>query len=315
MSEALRLQGVIPANILPFSQDLRINFDSLERALAYMTSPEGVTGIVTNGHAGETASLAPDERAQVIRFVVKQVGDRMPVIAGIFAQSTADAIAQVRDAQRHGARAALIFPPAIFAGGANRIPDVPVRFFRDIAEATDCPLVIFQYPPAGGWGYSPETLARICEIPQIVGIKEGSGDLVAYEDNLRAVRAVRPEVAILPSNFHWFLAQVAIGADGILSGLASLTPRWFCDLYAAVQAGDLAQAQKLNDSIYPTIRVIYGAPPLLNMHTRIKVALRHLGVIATDIPRPPLLPIPSEEAMRICRVVDEAGLMGFQARR
>lgn len=315
MSESLRLHGVIPAHILPFSPDLAIDFDSFEGALACMTAPEQVTGIVCNGHAGETASLSPEERGQVIRFVVKQVGQRMPVIAGIFAQATAEAIAQVKDARRQGARAALIFPPTIFASGAVRQPEVPVRFFRDIAEATDFPLVIFQYPPAGGWGYTPETLARICELPQVVGIKEGSGDIVAYEDNLRAVRAVRPDVAILPSNFLWFLAQVAIGADGILSGLASLTPQWFCDLYAAAQAADLARAQKLNDAIYPIVRVIYGAPPLLNMHTRIKVALRHLGVIATDVPRPPLLPIPPEEQKRICRVVDDAGLVMPSRRR
>jgi 4-hydroxy-tetrahydrodipicolinate synthase len=314
MSETVRLHGVIPANILPFAGDLRIDFRSLERVLAYMTAPEGVTAIVCNGHAGETASLSPGERAEVIRSVVRQIGPSRPVIAGVFAQSTADAIEQVREARRSGARAALIFPPTVFAGGANRLPEVPVRFFRDIAAATDCPLVVFQYPPAGGWGYSPETLARICEIPQVIGIKEGSGDLVAYEDNLRTVRAARPDVAILPSNFHWFLAQVAIGADGILSGLASLTPQWFCDLWAATQAGDLARAQKLNDDIYPIVRVVYGAPPLLDMHTRIKVALKHLGLIATDLPRRPLLPIAPEEAKRICRVVEEAGLLGAGAR-
>jgi 4-hydroxy-tetrahydrodipicolinate synthase len=96
----------------------------------------------------------------------------------------------------------------------------------------------------------------------------------------------------------------------VLSGLASLTPQWFCDLWAAAQVGDLARAQKLNDYIYPMIRVIYGAPPLLNMHTRIKVALRHLGIITADVPRPPLLPIERDEAEQICRVVDGAGLAG-----
>jgi 4-hydroxy-tetrahydrodipicolinate synthase len=310
MGDKLYLHGVIPAPILPFTTDLRIDFESFERALDYITVPAGVRALVCNGHAGETASLTPAERGQVIAAAVKRVGGRMPIIAGVFAQSTADAIDQVRDAERHGARAALIFPPTVFVGGANRAPDVPIRFFRDIAVATSFPLVVFQFPPAGGWGYPPETLARICEIPEVVGIKEGSADLVAYEDNLRAVRNVRPDVAMLPSNFNWFLAQVAIGADGVLSGLASLTPQWFCDLWAAAQTGDLAGAQKLNDYIYPMIRVIYGAPPLLNMHTRIKVALRHLGIIATDVPRPPLLPIVHDEAERICRVVDAAGLTG-----
>jgi 4-hydroxy-tetrahydrodipicolinate synthase len=124
----------------------------------------------------------------------------------------------------------------------------------------------------------------------VVGIKESSADLDAYEDNSRTIRAARPDVAILPSNFFWFLAQVSIGADGFLSALASLRPQCFFGRNAAVRAEILARAQQLKSTIYPVDRMICGAPRILNMHTRIKVALRHLGVIANNLPSPPLLP-------------------------
>jgi 4-hydroxy-tetrahydrodipicolinate synthase len=115
-------------------------------------------------------------------------------------------------------------------------------------------------------------------------------------------------VAVLPSNFDWFLAQVAVGADGILSGLASLTPHLLIELWRATEAEDLRAMRRAGDRLYPIVRTIYGAPPRMDMHTRIKVALRHLGVIACAAPRPPLLPVAAEIERRVVAAVDAAGL-------
>ena len=144
--------------------------------------------------------------------------------------------------------------------------------------------------------------------PGVLLIKEGSGTVQAYEDNWRQVKAAAPEVAIFPTNFDWFLAQVAIGADGILSGLASLTPHLLIDLWRATEARDLDRMRAVNDALYPLVRTIYGAPPLMDMHTRIKAGLAHLGVIESARPRPPLLPVSDETAAAVARVVDGAGL-------
>ena len=94
------------------------------------------------------------------------------------------------------------------------------------------------------------------------------------------MKAVRPDLAFLPSNFNWFLPQLAVGGDGILSGLASLTPHWLIDLWRAAQARDLEAMRAASDRLYPIVRTIYGAPPLIDMHTRIKVGLKKLGLIA-----------------------------------
>ena len=135
--------------------------------------------------------------------------------------------------------------------------------------------------------------------------------MLAYEENWRQVKAAVPGVAILPSNFDWFLAQCAVGADGILSGLASLTPHFLIDLWRATESKDLGSMRAASDRLHPVVRSIYGAPPRMDMHTRIKVALQHLGVIACSRPRPPLLTVSDDIAARVRATVDNAGLLQY----
>ena len=150
------------------------------------------------------------------------------------------------------------------------------------------PVSIFQYPLASGCGYPTETLMRIAALPGVVAIKEGSDTMTAYEDNYRRLKSEAPHVAMLPSNFDWFLAQCAVGADGILSGLANLTPHLLVDLWRATKALDLGAMRDAADRLHPIVRTIYGAPPRMDMHTRIKAGLEHLGVIdCAHAPRAP----------------------------
>jgi len=115
--------------------------------------------------------------------------------------------------------------------------------------------------------------------------------VLAYDENRRAVKAANPEVAILPSNFHWFLPQLALGGDGILSGLVSLAPHLFVELWQASVACDLKAMRAVNERLHPIVRAIYGPAPIVDMHTRMKVGLKALGLIRNADPRPPLLPV------------------------
>ena len=177
-----------------------------------------------------------------------------------------------------------------------------------MSDAIDIPVSIFQYPLSSGLGFTTETLVEMARLPKVIAIKEGSDTIFAYEENWRKVKAARSEVAILPSNFNWFLAQLAIGGDGILSGLASLTPHWLIDLWRASEARDLDAMRAASDRLYPIVRSIYGAYPLIEMHTRIKVALKKLGVIANASPRPPLMPVLPEIVTDLERVIDRSDL-------
>jgi 4-hydroxy-tetrahydrodipicolinate synthase len=151
-------------------------------------------------------------------------------------------------------------------------------------------------------------LVEMARLPKVIAIKEGSDTMLAYEENWRRVKAARADIAILPSNFNWFLAQLAVGSDGILSGLASLTPHWLVDLWRAAVARDLDAMRAASDRLYPIVRTIYGAPPLVDMHTRIKVGLKKLGLIANADPRAPLMPILPDDATQVERVIETSGL-------
>lgn len=303
------LRGLTVATVLPFTRAGAIDWASFRRLLNYCATPEGVVAVFVNGHAGEGAALTPAERVQVIEFARKHVGGSMPLMAGIIPYSTAEAIEQAKDARAAGADIAVLFPMPTFAAGGTRTPAVPLAYVKAVRAAVDMPISIFQYPLGSGCGYSTETLVEIARLPGVVAIKEGSDTMTAYEDNWRQVKAVAPQVAMLPSNFDWFLAQLAVGADGILSGLGSLTPHLLIDLWRASDRQDLKAMRAASDALYPVVRGIYGAPPRMDMHTRIKAALAHLGVIDCALPRAPLLPVSTEIAAEMARLADAAGLV------
>ena len=302
------LRAVTVATVMPFRPGGAIDWDGYRRVLDHATRPRGVHGVFVNGHAGEVAALAPEERSEVIRRTRAHLGDGRPLLDGIVAYSTAEAIARTREAREAGADVAVLFPFPQHAAGGGADPRAGPAYVSAIHAAVPMPLSIFQYPLASGAGFTTAVLAEILRHPAVIAVKEGSGDIGAYEDNLRAMRAARPDAAMLPSNFGWFLPQLALGGDGILSGLASLVPDRLADLWHAAEARDLEAMRRANDRLHPIVRAIYGAPPLMDMHTRIKAALVEMGIIACAHPRPPLLPLAPEATDRTARAVRAEGL-------
>src|SRR5208282_4837782 len=134
------------------------------------------------------------------------------------------------------------------------------------SAAIGIPVSIFQYPVTSGLGYSTQTLVEIAKIDGVIAIKEGSDTIFAYDENRRAVKTANPDVAMLPSNYNWFLPQLAVGGDGILSGLVSLAPHLFIELWQASLADDLKAMRAVNERLHPIVQAIYGPPPIIDMH-------------------------------------------------
>lgn len=305
----LDLSGVITATVLPYKADFSIDWDDYAKVLDYCACPDGITAVLVNGHAGEGGLLTVEERRQVIERTRAHIGEK-PLLAGVIATSTAEAIAEARLAQGAGADCAVLFPPGPLGGGASATPRAPVAYVKAIVEAIDIPVSLFQYPVTSGFGYSTETLCELAAIDGVIAIKEGSDTMLAYDENRRAIRKSAPGVAILASNYNWMLPQMAAGADGILSGLASLAPQLFAELWAATVAADLKAMRAVNDRLYPIVRAIYGPLPLIDMHTRMKTGLKALGVIGNDAPRPPMMPTLPAVAADIAGVMDAARRAG-----
>lgn len=293
MTKSRDLRGLTVATVLPFDETGAIDWAGFDRVLDYCARPDAVAAVFVNGHAGEAASLTDEERVAVIRRARRAIGDRKPLLAGVIPHGVEDAIAQARAAQAAGADCYVIFPPAALGGGAAAT-SAPAAYVEAVTRAVDIPASVFQYPLASGFGYATPSLVAIGAIDKVIAVKEGSNAMLAYEENLRALKASCPDVAVLPSNYDFFLAQLAVGGDGILSGLASLAPYWLSDLWTAADACDLSAMRRASDRLHPIVRAIYGPAPTISMHTRIKIGLRALGVIANATPRLPLVPVTPE---------------------
>ncbi|MBI4636945.1 MAG: dihydrodipicolinate synthase family protein [Candidatus Rokubacteria bacterium] len=308
MSQPLRFSGVMPANILPFRADLEIDEPAYRRHLRWLAATRGVTGIVANGHAAEVSSLNREERKRALEIALDEVGGKCPVVAGVYGDGTAEAVALARDAKAGGAAGVLVFPPTLFMWGAQVKPDMVIRHFSEIAAGAGLPIIVFEYPPATGIGYAPETLARLAEIPQVAAVKDWSNEIVAFERNLRALRATGRPVAMLSSFTMSLMATFLLGADGAISGMGSVAADLQAELFEACQKGDLDGARRINDRLEPLVRVFY-APPFVDMHNRMKEALVLLQRIPAAHVRPPLTRISHEERAAIGRALAAAGLV------
>ncbi|MGF6508368.1 dihydrodipicolinate synthase family protein [Paraburkholderia tuberum] len=306
MTKTMHSPGdVVVATVLPFHEDQSIDWKSYERVLRYCGLADGISAVFVNGHAGEGGALDRKERIDVLRFTREMLGDGRPLVAGIIATSTREAIDEALAARNAGASMLTVFPPATFVNASTAMV---VAYVRAIGEASGLPLAIFQYPLASGYGYSTATLVELARLPFVVAIKEGSDSMRAYEETRAAVKAVRADLKILASNFDWFLAQIAVGSDGILSGLASLVPQDLVALWRAGEAEDLAAMRRAGERMLPLVRAIYAAPRN-EMYARIKVALAMMNVIECERAREPFLPVSAEMRDVIRNALVQSGLI------
>jgi len=308
MNKEYRFSGCIPANLLPFTADLQIDVPAYKQHLRWLADTKGVTAIVANGHAAEVSSLSREERKRALALALEEVGGKVPIIAGVYSDGTLEAIELARDARAAGAHGLLVFPPTIFMWGAQVKPDMVLRHFSTLADGVDLPLIVFEYPPVSGMGYSAETLAELCKIPTVVGVKDWSNDIVAYEKNLRALRASGRPVAMLSSFTMSLMATFLLGADGCISGMGSVAADLQAELFSAVGAGNLGEAHRVNERLAPLVNVFY-APPFVDMHNRMKEALAMLGRIPAAHVRPPLTPVSDDERHCIRLALRTSGLL------
>ncbi len=206
-----------------------------------------------------------------------------------------------------GASALLVFPTGVYTFGQR--PEMAVDYFKRIADATDLPLILFQYPLAGGQGYPLATLTRIMDaVPTVRAIKDWCANPQLHERQIRVLQSRTPPVAVLTTHSAWLLSSLVLGCHGLLSGSGSVIAELQAQLFRAVQANDLASARKLNDRIWPTAEVFY-AEPWVDMHNRMKEALVLLGRLPRAVVRPPLMKLSAAEIERIRQALLAAGLL------
>jgi len=299
--------GVIPACLLPFFDDFSIDEASFRSHLRDVASVEGVSAVTINAHASEVATCSFDEQKRVLEITQDEIGKRTPIIHGIYAEGTFEAQRIAKMATAGGSSALLVFPSGIFAFGQR--PEMAVEHFRRIAEVTDLPLIIFQYPLAGGQGYPMETLMHIVEkVPTVRAIKDWCANPQLADRQIRVLQSHTPVINVLSTHSSWLFSSLVMGCNGLLSGSGSVIADLQARLFRAVQADDLKTARELHDRIMPTVEVFY-AEPWVDMHNRMKEALVLMGKLPRAVVRPPLMKISAAEIERIRQALIAAGLL------
>jgi 4-hydroxy-tetrahydrodipicolinate synthase len=299
--------GVIPAVILPFHDDLSIDEVSFRKHLRDVTATEGLSAITINAHSTEVASCSFDEQKRVLEIAQDEVGDKLPIVNGIWADGSLEAARIARMATAGGASALLVFPPAPFTLGQSQA--MAVEHFKRVADASDLPIIAFQYPLATGQGYPNETLLRMVEdVPSIRAIKDWAGTVQQHEWHVRNLQSLARPVTVLSTQSSWLMSSLVLGCNGLLSGSGSVIPDLQAQLFRAVKANDLAAAKALNDRIFPLASVFYSQP-WVDMHNRMKEALVLLGRLPRAVVRPPLVKLERAEIERIRNALVEAQLL------
>jgi 4-hydroxy-tetrahydrodipicolinate synthase len=306
-------QGVIPAVLLPFDDELAIDDASFRSHLHAVAATVGLSAITINAHSTEVASCTADEQARVLDIAGETIGDRLPLVNGVWADGSLEAARIARRAEQGGASALLVFPPGPFTLGQS--PEMALAHFKHIAGASDLPIIVFQYPLATGQGYPRETLLRLVEaVPTIAAIKDWAGNVQQHELHIRMLQGLPRPVNVLTTHSAWLLSSLVLGCNGLLSGSGSVIADLQAALFRAVQAGDLPAARRLNDRIYPLARVFYSEP-WSDMHNRMKEALVLLGRLPRAVVRPPLVKLRRDEIDRIRAALIESGLLGAKGSR
>ena len=288
--------GAIVAIVTPF-RDGNVDEEAL-RSLIEEQIAGGTDGIAPCGTTGESTTLSHEEHDRVIEIAVKAVNKRVPVIAGTGSNSTVEAIRLTKHAWKAGADAALIVCPYY-----NRPTQEGLYLhYRAIAEEVPIPIIIYNIQGRTGVNMATETLVRLAEIPNIVGVKEASGSLKQMSD---VIRLCGPDFSVLSGDDIFTLGLLAIGGKGVISVISNVVPQDMAAMVDAFAACDLSKARSLHHKMSPLIDALF----IETNPIPVKAALAMMGKIAYEL-RLPLCRMAEKNEAALKKAMQDYGLIG-----
>ena len=301
-----RLRGIHAATLVPMRPDFSVDEDALADHIARVSAVRGINGLLVNGHAGENFVLSLAEKRRVVEIARAVAPPHCLIVSGVNHESSLEAAREASELETAGADGLLVFPPNSWALGHS--DDCTLLHHRTIADATGLPLMIYGAPVgAGAMAYPPSVLARLIEDPRFVAIKDGSWEVAAYEENLRLIRRLRPDFAVLGSGDEHLLTSYVIGSVGSQVSLAAIVPELVVALWEAAEAGDWATARAVHEQLYPLSVAIYRDLPGGRATARLKTCLALLGQISSDVLRPPQPVCGAQERETLALALEAAG--------
>ncbi len=287
------LKGSIVALATPFTNDDKLDIEALKRLVRFHLDND-TDGILVAGCTGESFTLTDDERESLLSIVLEAVDGELPVLAGCGAPSLWKAKQLATRAKKLGADYALVITPY----GNKPSQEGMYRYFSEIAEVAS-PVVLYNVPSRTGRSLDPETVIRLSSHPNIVGIKEASGKL----DNVSKI-VKGCDISVLSGDDSLTLPMLTLGAVGVISTVANITPRTMHNMIEAFENGDIESARKLHLRMFNLIKALF----IESNPQPLKYALSVMGLCEGNL-RPPLAPISETTANRLKDAMHEAGLI------
>jgi 4-hydroxy-tetrahydrodipicolinate synthase len=291
-----KYHGALVALVTPFI-DGRLDEQGLIDLIEFQIA-SGTHGIVPCGTTGESATIDFDEHKRVIDLTVKTVNGRVPVVAGTGANNTLEAIELTESAKKSGADAVLSVVP--YYNKPNQ--EGMYLHFREIAEQVDIPMFLYNVPGRTVVSIQAETVARLAEIDNIIGIKEASGSLEQYSD---VIRKCPEDFIVLSGDDFTAMPGTLIGGKGVISVISNVYPQGMAEMMVAALAGDLAIARRLHYRMYDMMKMMFAAPS----PAPAKKALELMGRIRSGLPRLPLAPVDDATLQRLRSAMGDLGLL------
>jgi 4-hydroxy-tetrahydrodipicolinate synthase len=286
--------GAMVALVTPF-QEGEIDFQTLDELIEFQIEG-GIDGIVPVGTTGESPTLSPEEHKQVIERVVQAVGGQVPVIAGAGSNSTAEAIEYTEFSKKVGADATLQVGPYYNKPTQEGF----YQHFKAIAEEVDLPVVLYNIPGRCGAGMTPETVARLAELENIVAIKEATGSL----DQASEI-ATRCDITIISGDDSLTLPLASIGGKGVISVVANIVPADVKAMTDLILEGDLVSARQWHKKLFTLCK------SMLTLATNpipIKAAMAILNMCSDEL-RLPMTPLEENKKVILEQTLKDYGLL------
>jgi len=244
-------QGVFPALITPFTNDslMGIDLPGLRSNIEFLIS-QGVHGVVPCGSTGESATLTFEEHEQVIGVTIDSANGRVPVIAGTGSNNTAEALRFTRSAKDQGADGVLVLSP--YYNKPNR--SGLIKHYTKLADC-DIPVIIYNVPGRTGQNLPPDLILELAEHPNIVGVKEASGDIVQISQIIEGTRDL--DFSVLSGDDAMTLAVLALGGKGVIAVTANIEPARMVQIYENFTSGDLVGARDMHYALSPLMRAMF----------------------------------------------------------
>lgn len=288
-------RGIIPAMVTPFTQSDEINEAALRKLTNYLIEG-GVHGLFAVGSQGEFWAMDPEEKRQVIEVVVDETQGRVPVYVGTGATTTREAVALTRMAENAGADAVSAITPFFVSPSQQELID----YYRAIAEATDLAVLLYNNPGRTGVNLTVDTVVKLSEIDNIVGIKDSSGDLQLTAEYIRRT----------PDDFHVLMGRDTLiyggllyGARGSIAASANVKPSLVVEIYEAFLQGDLQRSLQAQQALAP-LRIAFG---LGTFPSVVKEAVNLIGIDVGRC-RGPVGPLPPDKLQQLNDVLIDMGL-------